>query len=136
MECPVRPEEPVKSTEDIDLINYAMAIAIVQIKKELKDKVCVSTTTNTWRECNGEITIKVRGNKEKWDEYQAALEKYRSDMIDYEAEQLGTTRESYVKAKERLDEYNRKKCENAPDKTINDFLSELVLLDDDLIIAS
>ena len=137
MEAPVMPVEPGKRPEDEDLINHAMAIAIVDIKKSLKDKICVKTSISTWRDCKGEIQISVPGSAKEWNDYQTAIDQYRSDMIDYEAEQHGVSREHYIAARDKLNEYNRKKCEKAPDKSIEDFLHDMIVVpDDDLLIVA
>lgn len=136
MEAPIKPVEPGKRPEDEDLINHALAIAIVEIKKCMKDKVCVKTDVSTWREIYGSVQINVPGSKKEWDEYQVALDKYRSDMVDYEAEQHGVSREHYLAAREKLNEYNRKKCDKAEERTIDYYLSNTLEVPDDVIVAS
>lgn len=136
MEQPICPVEPGKRPEDEDLINHAMAIAIVEIKKALKDKVCVKTNISTWREVYGSVQINVPGSSKEWDEYQKALEQYRSDMVDYEAEQHNVSREHYLAARERLNEYNRKKCDKAEERDIEYYLSVTLEVPDDVIVAS
>lgn len=137
MEAPIKPVEPGKSPADEELINHAMALAIVEIKKALKDKVCVRTSIRTWSDISGEITVTIPGNKEMWDAYNKAYDQYRSDLIDYEAEQHGVSREHYLAARERLNEYNRKKCDKAEERTIDYYLSNtLEVPDDEIIVAS
>ena len=137
MEAPIKPVEPGKSPADEDLVNYAMSLAIVEIKKVLKDKVCVKTSIRTWSEIAGEITITVPGNKEAWDDYYKAYDQYKSDLIDYEAEQHGVSREHYLAAREKLNEYNRKKCDKAEERTIDYYLSNtLEVPDDEIVVAS
>ena len=75
--------------------------------------------------------------KEAWDAYNKAYDQYRSDLIDYEAEQHGVSREHYLAARERLNEYNRKKCDKAEERTIDYYLSNtLEVPDDEIIVAS
>ena len=137
MEAPIKPVEPGKSPADEDLVNYAMSLAIVEIKKVLKDKVCVKTNIRTWSDIAGEVTITVPGNKEAWDAYNKAYDQYRSDLIDYEADQHGVSREHYIAARERLNEYNRKKCDKAEERTIDYYLSNtLEVPDDEIVVAS
>lgn len=136
MEQPICPVEPGKRPEDEDLINHAMAIAIVEIKKALKDKVCVKTNVSTWREAHGYVQINVLGSKKEWDEYQIAFDKYQSDMVDYEAEKRGVSREHYLAARERLNEYNRKKCDKAAERDIEYYLASILEVPDDVIVAS
>lgn len=102
MEAPIAPVEPGKSPADEDLVNYAMSLAIVEIKKVLKDKVRVKASVRTWSEIAGEVTITVPGNKEAWDAYNKAYNQYKSDLIDYEAEQHGVSREHYLAARKKL----------------------------------
>ena len=138
MEAPTQPVEPGKSPVDVDLVNYAMALAIVEIKKALKDKVCVRTSVQTWSNIAGEITVTVPGNKQAWDEYYAAMEQYREDSDAYEAEQHGVSVQLYKEAKQKLAKYNQKKCDKAPEKDIDDFLRDMLEVPDDeeIIVAS
>ena len=138
MEQPVKPIEPGQRPEDEDVINHAMALAIVQIKKALKDKVCVRTSVQTWSNIAGEITVTIPGSKQAWDEYHAAMEQYREDSDAYEAEQHGVSVQLYKQAKQKLAKYNQKKCDKAPEKDIDDFLRDMLEVPDDeeIIVAS
>lgn len=138
MEAPVAPVEPGKRPEDEDLINHAMALAIVEVKKALKDKVCIKTSVSTWRGAAGDITVTVPGSQKEWDEYSKAQEKFREDTITYAAEQHGVSREQYLAARDKLNEYNRKKCDKAEDRDIEYYLERMIEVpdDDDLITAS
>ena len=138
MEAPVRPIEPGQRPEDEDMITHAMALAIVEIKKHLKEKVCLKTTISTWRGARGEISISVPGDDKAWKEYQVLLDKYREDTDAYEAEQHGVSVQLYQEAKQKLNKYNQKKCDKAPDKSVADFLQDMIELpdEDEIIIAS
>lgn len=138
MEKPVCPSEPGKRPEDEDVINHAMAVAIVEIKKVLKDKICVKTSVSTWNGAEGTITIIVPGSQKEWNDYRDAVSQYRDDLVDYEAEQYHVSREVYIEARDKLNEYNRKKCEKAPDKDIEDFIANIIEVpdDDEIVVAS
>lgn len=138
MEQPIKPVEPGQRPEDEDVINHALALAIVEIKKCLKDRVCVKTVTSTWRGVSGELKVSVPGTDKEWKEYQIALDQYRADMDKYEAVQHNVSLETYLEAKQKLYKYNQKKCDKAPDKSIEDFLQDMIEVpdDDEIIIAS
>jgi|ADurb_Total_1013_FD_contig_111_81582_length_611_multi_3_in_0_out_0_2 hypothetical protein len=137
MEAPVSPIEPGQRPEDEDVINHAMALAIVEIKKALKDRVVVKTNVSTWRGVRGEVTVSVPGTDKEWKEYQTALDQYRDDLITYEAERHGVSREHYIAARDKLNEYNRKKCDKAEDRDIDYYLSNMIEVpDDEIVVAS
>lgn len=138
MEAPVRPVEPGKRPADVDLINHAVSIAVVEIKKCLKDKVCISTNISTWSSPEGTVEIKVPGSHEEWTAYRAAMTQFYNDTNAYEAEIRHVSVETYLAAKKKAEEYARKKCDKAPDKDIDDFLADMLEVpdDDEIIIAS
>lgn len=138
MEAPIRPVEPGKRPADEDLINYAMAIAIVEIKKALKDKICVKTSVSTWSDPSGSIEIRVPGTQEEWTVYRAAMSQYYDDCNQYEAHKRGVSVQTYLEAKKKAEEYARKKCDKMADRDIDDFLQDMIELpdEDEIIIAS
>ena len=123
MEKPTAPIEPKCDVGEI--LEHAMSIAFVHLKREFKDTIKVHSYISTWRSPEATITISVPGTKALWDEYDAAMAKYRSEVDLFEAELHGVEVYLYVKAKEKLEMYNRKKCDKAVDKTVNDFIIEL-----------
>lgn len=140
MEQPVMPVEPGKKDSDKDQITHAMAIAIVAIKKVYPD-VLITSDLRTWSEPQGDITVRIPGTKAEWKEYEEAMRVYRVEKEAYDAFSYGVSVEVYREAKEKLNEYNRKKCEKAPDRDMQYYISSILEIPDDddqtdIIIAS